>query len=246
MTFAFFVSLLGFMIALRIFSHLRKSNLLSKDELTKIGTIYFIAVMSAISISSRLRILLWCAIFAPQALLIIMVKVRLHVRARQFRERFRETLTVVFLKMKAGRSFRQSLDEAIGESDSLMREKLAEIRSVVVFSQQSRGVSDPFVAEVIDEFSRVDRNPHAAIKRLSIFRSKLRIEDDFRHKSGQVLSQIRAQSFIMSGLYLAVAIFVINRFGWSANRVAIVASVCLFTTGLLVIWFGGRRLRWKV
>jgi hypothetical protein len=246
MIFSFFVSLLGFVFASRISQHLIDQKFLSRSEMTKIGTACFCVMIFALFIFTRARFALWCAIFLPQLMFAIAIFSLVKRRSRAFREHFREQLTVIHLKMKSGRSFRQALDEVINESDLRYREKLAEIRSVVVFSQQKPMSRDSFVFEVIDEFNRIDRNPHAAIRRLAVFREKLRIEDDFRRKSGQVLAQIRAQSLIMCGLYLAVAIFVGLRFGWRANIKLMSVSLLLFICGLVWIWLSGRRMKWKV
>lgn len=247
MTFAFLLSLLGFSFALRIARFIRERDLLTNEELTKIGTAYLASVLLLVIALPRTRVTLWLAQFVPLALLAIALTWLLCRRSRDFRERFREMLTHLILKMKSGRSFRQSLAETISESDLRSRTKLSEIANVVVFSQQrTRVASDAFVREVIEEFHRVDRAPHSAIQRLVVFRDKLRLEDDFRRRSGQVLAQLRAQSFVMTGLYLAVLSFVIHQFGWRANARFIVASAALFTAGAAWIWIGGRRIRWKV
>lgn len=246
MIYAFIVSLLGLSIAFRISKLLITRDLLSKSDMTKIGTAYFCTMILVLTIADKSRFALWSAVFAPQALIASAALMLVRARARAFRARFREALTIVHLKMKAGRSFRQSLDETINESAQPLRSKLSGIRSVVVFSQQKPKHGDRFVSDVIDEFTRIDRNPHAAMRRLAVFRDKLRVEDDFRRKSGQALAQIRAQSLVMCGLYLAVALFVGHHFGWRANREIFIGSSALFIVGLMWLWLGGRRMKWKV
>lgn len=248
MLFAFLISILGFAVAYRISKFFIHRNLLSKSEMTKIGTAFLVVAISFIAIVPRARIALWIAIFLPLSMMAFSLVVLVKTRAKRFRERFLETLTLILLKMKSGKSFRQALAESVDESDRSHRTKLGEIANVVAFSQQDEvaSISDEFVREVVVEFKRVDQSPHSAIRRLTVFRDKLRIEDDFRHRSGQALAQIRAQSFVMSGLYLAVLLFTLHRFGWRKNSDVFLASFALFACGAIWIWFGGRRMKWKV
>jgi Ca2+/Na+ antiporter len=246
MLFAFLVLMLGFAIGARTFTHFVDQKLFSRAEMTKIGTAYFLLMILLLMFISKSRISLWCAIFFPQLIVVAVLIFFVRTRAKRLRDRIRESLLVIHLKMKSGKSFRQSFDEVINESDPFTREKLAEIKSVVVFSQQKLIRTDPFIAEVIIEFIRIDTNSHAGIRRLTVFREKLRIEDDFRRKSGQVLSQIRAQSLIMSGLYVAVGVFIGHQFGWRSNLRLFLVSAILFLSGLVWIWFDGRRMQWKV
>ena len=170
-----------------------------------------------------------------------------HRRSQKFRESFSETLSILSMKMKSGRSFRHALGEACAESDSKMRAKLSELANAVVFSQQlKRGSRNPFIDEVVEELSRIDQNPHASLKRLAVFRQKLRIEEDFRRRSGQVLARTRAQSFVMTILYVVMFVFMTIKFGWDRNAPTLMSSALLFAIGSVWIYFSGRKIRWKV
>lgn len=247
MLIAFFISLLGFAFAHRISRELIRRNLFASEEMTKIGTIYFAMVFVMLNLVPHRLFALWLGVFVP--LLLLMMCLALAVRRRLiiFRAKVKETLSLILLKMKAGKSFRLAFSEVIGESESSLRVKLSEIFSVVAFSQQqARFSDDSFIREVIIELKKVDQNPHSAIRMLTVFRDKLRFEDEFRHKSGQVLARIRIQSLVMVGLYLAVATFMVIKFGWRSNAQTIVSSAFLFLLGSVWIWVGGRNLKWKV
>jgi Flp pilus assembly protein TadB len=247
MIFAFAVSILGFAFVIRITNHLIARDLFTKNEMTKIGTIYFALAIAFVFIFPRTHVAIWFAIFAPLILISLSVIFLLRQRARAFQAIFRDVLSVILLKMRAGRSFRQSLSEVTMETDPRWRAKLSEIASVVVFSQQkARLIADPFVAEIVNELSLVDRQPHAAARRLKVYRDKLRTEDDIRRKSGQILARLRAQSLVMCGLYLAVLIFMISKFGWHANSDLMMGSAALFAFGSLWMWTGGKKKRWRV
>jgi hypothetical protein len=245
--FKFLVSILAFAIAIRVFRKFVDANFYSNDEMTKIGTVYLALVFTFLYFLPRSNLALWFSLLTPLLLAAGAAFARVHARARIFRESFCETLSVLAMKMKSGRSFRHALGEVCIESDSKVRAKLSEITNAVVFSQQlKRSHRNPFIDEVVEELSRIDQNPHSSLKRLAVFRQKLRIEEDFRRRSGQVLARTRAQSVVMSILYVAMFIFMTIQFGWGSNAPTLLLSALLFTIGTFWIYFGGRKIRWKV
>jgi hypothetical protein len=247
MLFVALISVVGFLFAYRISLSLIGRAFFTKSELTKIGTVIFSVIIGAIFFLPKTFVCAWSAIIFPFVIAGILLSVAVNRRSKIFRTRFIEVLSLIILKMKSGRSFRQSLIESSVETDTLMRAKLSEISSVVVFSQQkSRPSSEHFIVEVINEFAEADRQPHSAMKRLCVFRDKLKIEENFRRRSGQVLARTRAQSLIMGGLYLAVLTFMICKFGWKSNSDLMLASFAFFSAGALWIFASGRWLRWKV
>jgi hypothetical protein len=247
MFFALLISTFGFAFAYRTFTHFITRELFDRAFMTKIGTVYFASVLSLIFFMPTSRFSLWCALFFPLAILCSTLSAQVSRRTRIFQTEALGVLSILILKMKSGRSFRQSLLETTSECEKSVRVKLSEIASVVAFSQQGKTAqSDPFMRELIEEFRLIDQQPHSSLRRLSVLREKIRVEDDFRRRSGQVLARLRAQSLVMCFLYLAVFIFMVMKFGWSANARALTASTMLFACGVAWIWIGGRRLKWKV
>jgi hypothetical protein len=247
MLFVALISASGFLFAYRISHSLVGRAFFTSSELTKIGTVVFLCIIGAVFLLPKTFMCAWIAVTSPLVIAGILLSVAVNRRSQIFRTRFIEVVAMIILKMKSGRSFRQSLIEATAESDPLMRAKLSEISSVVAFSQQrSRSSSDHFIIEVINEFAAADHQPHSAMKRLCVFRDKLKIEENFRRRSGQMLARTRAQSLVMSGLYLAVLIFMICKFGWKSNSDLMIASFAFFSAGAAWIWISGRKMRWKV
>ncbi len=237
----------GFLFACRISDVVVERKWIARGHMTKIGTAYFLALIaSAAAFAHSSPLLLWACAFAPFACLSLAFALVRARRSRAFRSRFREALTLILLRMKAGKSFRLALAEAIEDTDPRWRPMFVEIRELVVFSQQTEARAMPeFHRALVTELRAADTTPHAAIRRLENFRDRIRIEDDFRHRSGQVLRQIRAQSALLAGLYIAVFAFVARQFGWQEHVRLLFASACLFLTGLAWIWLGGRRIKWK-
>jgi hypothetical protein len=249
MLFSFFITLFGFVFAFRISARVIAQNLFSKSTMTKIGTVCICMQIACVLLFARSYFMLWLMTGIPLLLLLCWIFVVKKIREKKFRRNFLEALAVIILKMKSGKAFRHSFSEVIQESEPYMRQKLSEIRDFVVFSQQAKLSLIPtsfFVQQIVNEFILVDRTPHSALKRLSVLRSRIRLEDDFRRKSGQVVHQIRAQSLLMTGLYIAVALFIVQRFGLQKNLSLFALSLILFISGMIWIYFGGRRLKWKV
>jgi hypothetical protein len=247
MLFALTVSLFGSAFGFRMFHRMIARQYFEKAEMTKIGTLYLLGVVALALVLPRSHLSLWVAVFSPLAVLSIILFSLVKQRSAKFRRALVDVLTIVSLKMKTGRSFRRALSEVTAESEPRIRAKLSEIGSVVVFSQQNTVFSsDPFISSFVSELILIDRQPHAATRRLAVFREKIRIEDDFRRKSGQVLARIRAQSYVMTGLYVALAAFMAWKFGWRTNIRLYFISASLFVIGLVWMWRGGRNLKWKV
>lgn len=245
--FAFLVPISGFALALRTSKHVIAHELIEKESMTKIGTVYLASVFALLICLPASRFSLWLAVFVPLAIAAIALAAHVSRRSRIFQREALSILSLIILKMKSGRSFRHSIAEVASESDRDVRAKLTEIASVVAFSQQNQASqSDAFTRDVIEEFKLIDQQPHASLRRLSVLREKIRIEDDFRRRSGQVLSRLRAQSLVMCVLYLAVFIFMVSKFGWRENASALSLSVGFFMCGVVWMWLGGRRLKWKV
>lgn len=251
MTFAFLVSLLGCAFVIRISHKMIDAKFFRRNEMTKIGTAYFASVFALAMLLSISRMqsamALWMCVFVPMFAWIIAIEALIAHRAHKFRAQMPSILAILLLKMKSGRAFRQALSETIDECDENLRPLMSEVASVVAFSQQTSARSrDQYIAMIIDEFESIDRQPHAAARRLGSFRDKLRIEEDFRRRSGQVLARVRAQSLVMTGLYLAVLVFMIAKFGWKSNAHIICFSIASFAIGATWLWLGGRRRAWKV
>ncbi len=247
MLFAFFVSLFGFMFAIRIAHHFVAHHLFRKAEMTKIGTAYFACVMIAASVIPHSKFWLWLIVFIPLALMCACLEILVSGRSRAFRLEFVNVLSLVILKMKAGNSFRHSLAQTIDECRGSVQSILSEMASVVAFSQQENARKfDPFINEMVDELVIIDRIPHAAVKRLETLRERLKAENTFRRRSGQVLSRIRAQSLVMTILFIAVLAFMGSKFGFRQNIKVIGIAFCMFATGSFWMWIGGRTLKWKV
>lgn len=239
--------LFGFCIFIRILEQIRTKNLISSDHMTKIGTTFFVLMVIIASFFSRSPIIVLAFLYSTVIFVSVCEPLLRKWREKNFESEFLPILSSIILKMKAGTSFREALLATSDESDPFMRTKLQQIREAVVFSQQLTAKdSTPFLNLVINELDLVDKASHSAIQRLCNFRRKLDVESDFRRKSGQILLQLRMQSYILAGLYFALVIFVTTRFDFKSNFELMALSFLLFVIGFVWVQRSGRKIRWKV
>ena len=246
MLIVFLILIFGFLSAERILSDVVGQNILTKMQMTNFGTAYVVLIITSSFFTSS-TLVLWALSFAPHLLFMIFIAYLKQHRRRKFEERFEEILGLIILKMKSGKAFRTAFSEVISESPHAIQRILIDIRDVVVFSQQNNlEALSSFVQMIVVEFVQADQAPHAALKRLVSFLDRLKVQADFRRKSGQVMQQIRIQSLILSGVYFALFVFVIKRFGFESNRQMILLSVLFFGIGIGFIFYKGNRIKWKI
>jgi Flp pilus assembly protein TadB len=235
----------GIVFAIRTSDKLVERKLLSAKAMTKIGTAYVGALFFVVwwlptAFAEFVIVIVHCFLWLIPSLIV-------HSRNLRFKKNFLELLNQIILGMSSGLSFRQSFDQAKRRWDFSTQQKLTEIMGHVAFSQQtSAAPANLFLKSVVEEFSLVDQQPHRALQRLQSFRHKLKLEQDFRRKSGQVTQQLRAQALILSLLYLFLLIFIAWQMGLTKYFRLTMASISLFGLGILLILNIGRRFRWKV
>lgn len=168
-------------------------------------------------------------------------------RKRKFERMFRLFLNQIILIMSCGKSFRQSFRESVLYFDRDLQKIFGEIFEIVTFSQQLSNFSGSvFEKRVLDKFIAVDKSPRNSLDQLRSFRVELELTEFFRRRSGQVTGAVRFQALLISILYFFLLAFVLSEFGWAGNRMSIGLSVALYSAGLAVFYYLGRKKRWKL
>ena len=252
MIIVFIATAFGCAFAFRICALALERKVSSRATLIRIGTVG--ALLSALTIATfaRTRTQAWMLAVAPALALLAHFAIERARRESRFRSELYGFLNACILRMKSGEAFRPALDGAIEDADPRARPRLRELRDVVVFSQQSpecgavrAKVFGRTLALAARELALADRDSHSATRRCSALRDRVRLEDEFRRKSGQASRQARAQSLVLAGLYLATFAFVGHHFGIAKNLRLLGASALLFATGLFWTQTTGRKLKWK-
>ncbi len=104
----------------------------------------------------------------------------------------------------------------------------------------------PSVADFERMISAIDKSNSKNLDRVLGLRNHYKMLQNFRRRSGQVSAQIRMQAIIVTILYLSLLTFVIVQFGFLKQQKLIFCSISMFLLGLFVIFYVGRKLKWKV
>ena len=237
----------GFRFFVRNLEILHESSLITKLAMTKIGTLFVLWNVLGIIFLSPWPLMVFFWLQLPNILLCLSKKWIRMYRETCFRRHFLGFLNKIILQMRSGNSFRQAVVRANETNSSFVRTKMDDIMKIVVFSQHSSTVTkSSFVDFIISEFKLVDTHSHRSLQRLLNLRKKIQIEEEFRHRSGQVLNQIRLQSTVITVLYSALLIFVVVQYGFMKHSGIIYVSTFMFIVGLLFVFKLGRKLKWKV
>jgi hypothetical protein len=159
-------------------------------------------------------------------------------------QQVRDLVENIIFCMRAGRSFRTSLAESAAElQDGVLARQLKPWISAMGLHQRLPTAPD-WWAQTAAELAATDTQAHRALNRMQAWRARLKFESDFRRRSGQVVTQVRLQALILTGLYLALLVFTLYRGEWRANCALIGASVALFTAGVILVFRMGKRIKW--
>ena len=234
-------------IFIRKLNELLENHLIKKELMTKIGTAQLVFLIFSYLISNKSNYFFLISVFLPLILVYLAHFIIKKQREAHFYKVFLVFLNQIILNMKVGNSFRSSFESLLDQYDDYFNEKIKEMYNFVVFSQQkTQKFSNDQVSVIVKQLIFSDRQPHLAIKRLENLRNKLKIESDFRHRSGQVSYQIRLQSLIIVCLYIALQVFVFSSFQTKQFANLIFVSNTLFFIGVFLIFRIGRNYKWKV
>lgn len=246
-TFVFINFVFGFWILFRCLDKTLVKSLVHSSTLTKIGTLYVVWVVVGVSILKLTIMTCLILVYSPLFLLFFGQFGLRQWREKQVYERVLPFVNNLILQMQSGTSFRESFLLANEFNDPFFMAKMREVFDVVVFSQHlDNQIQHSRLLEVVEEFRFIDNSPHNALQYLKNLRQQLTIEADFRRRSGQVLLQSRLQGLVMTGLYIALLIFMIHRYGWESMVKWVIPSLVLFVLGGVFLFKLGRKMKWKV
>jgi hypothetical protein len=244
---AFFVSLFGIRFAFRIADKMSESRLINRKLRLQIQIGVPILIFIGIVTASKLPLVAWLFVCALLICLVMSQSLIRKHREQRFRHEFLDYLERVILLVRTGKPFRLALTNACDDMSPFTHEKLGKILEFVFFSQHSElNDTDSFSREIVRELIVIDRASHRCLDRLVVLRRNLRLESEFSLKAGQVVRRLRWQAYILSGLYFALATFMISQFQFADLWPYLWVSVTFFVTGLVWIVASGRKIKWKI
>ncbi len=240
------LSVFGFVVVTRTLMICADEFALTKQNTTMIVLFTFLLIVISIFLFQDHRFFFW--------IFIGIIWISLNIFPYFFRKKLIQKLKIrsislldeVILGLQVGKSFRTSLEQAVQNQNSWYRIQFLEIYSAVVASERpSKTTKTAFLNILIEEFRNIDQSQTKIVEQVRALRRQIKIEDDFRRRSGQVTQQIRIQAVVISFLYLALLSFVVMQFGFFQNQMLIMASSLLFIAGLAWIFLVGRGMKWK-
>ena len=237
----------NFLLIIRISDILRTKNLITTAAMTKIVAAFCIWILVWALFPNLTLIPFSFLLFAPTILLFFSPNYLKFVRKRQFRSQLVLLVNNIILNMRAGRSFRPSLQAASQNLSAYMRIKIEKVVELLTVDPQNvaKTTHDPEIETILRCFRIIELDSHQALPRLLQFREKLRLEDRLNKKTKQALGQIKAQAALLSILYVGLLYMAFTRYG-EPNIKLIFLSFSLFICGLLTTIWQGRRFKWKV
>jgi hypothetical protein len=170
---------------------------------------------------------------------------RTHLSQRQVIIHSRALIDLLILSMRAGKSFRLSLQNAAAELDDGLL--ATHLRPWV----KSLQVTNPVVhrpswwKNITLELTAIDKQSHQALLRLQRWRELLKLETQFRRRSGQIMVQIRLQAILVGALYCGLLVYSSNQGYWRESPGLLCISILLFLAGMGFILSLGRRVKWN-
>ena len=242
----FSISMIGLMLVQRTFSMIVQEFSISKS--TQGFFMFLLVLLISILVMSfhSSPIVLWLLI----GIISITLKFFPHILRFFLLQRLSRSLIplldCVILSLQTGKSFRVSLLSAIENQSGWQRNQLREIYNSIITSDVSPALKSLVLKDFQAELAEIDRSQNRVVDQVKALRRHLKIQENFRRRSGQVTQQIKMQAIIVTALYFALLAFVILQFGFFQNRWLILFSSFVFLIGLVWIFSVGRSLKWKV
>lgn len=248
MLFLYVVFIFGTVSAIRTLHWLVQQSWLVKKSMTKIGTTVFLIQFAIIFLTQWPLVFRCLSVFALILLLFVSPVYFRLVRELHLQKTLPHFVKNVVLQMKIGMSFRASLQSAIAFEKSEFNKRIFEkIYEDVVFTQHTKGIFySQMLLKVVRELKSIDESPSSALQRLENLYSWLKIQSEFRRKSGKILARMRAQSIVVMALFFAVVIFVGNIFGYSSLKTYLSVATAMMLVGTIFTFVIGRRMKWKL
>ncbi len=245
-TFLFFLS--GFVAEIRFLEKIFSEKLISRDLLTKIGTITVTLNFILIFFLPR-KPVFTCLVFVASVFLLLLSEKSLRKwRLDHFKQHFLSFLTSVILQMRVGRNFSQAFLLGLDQQPPFYRERLQELYQNLFFSEPKHNflTSTPFLKEVFIELMNIKSRPQNSLSGVQNLRDRLVTEEKYRMKSRILRQQCLIQTIVLSVLYFGLLIYSAFNFDLGKNITVVSISVTLYLSGVSLILFIGRYHKWSI
>ncbi len=239
------ISMFGFIIILRILSHLQKFQVLNQRKAIQLFFLfqlpmYFLLFFKDLFIVSLIYIgIFLLGLIFFQKILTFFVKRTHEKRSIQF-------IDELILLMKTGKSAQTSLKISYSQLSEWEKTVFKPILFCFDVDSSSKVSTIHLQQEFyFTELAFILVSSTKVIDQLSSFREGLKIQRNLRHKSVQVTKQIRAQAVVAVFIYCGIFLLSWQHFNLKQEIGLILLSLSIFTVGQVLIFIIGGRIKWK-
>ncbi|NQY99639.1 MAG: hypothetical protein HRT45_03100 [Bdellovibrionales bacterium] len=242
------VFVFGFVSAFRILKSYEEKSFLSEKVLTKIGTLYLAMSFLFLPIASSSVLLYTLVIVSLLTLIACFPLLLVVLREKRFEEQVVDVLMNLSLKMSMGESLKSAFKAQLrNQSADDFQRLLQKLYHSVTFPQQNkREFNSNRLNRLSSELCYVSTVEYGAIQALKNVIHTQKLLSDFRRKSGKAKAQVLLQAWILTGIQLALASFMISIFGFSKVLPFLAVSMLLMVLGHLCSFYLGRRIKWRI
>lgn len=248
MLFQIILFLTGCFSVYRILCELHEQSYACNRHMTKIGTICFLVIFVCCFCFSYSFVFRSLSVFAMILILICLPEFLMLVADLQMEKYLPNFLRQLHFQMQLGKSFRTSFREIIDSETNLKRKKAIEkFYENVVFTQQDKlCFRSKMLLISISELKNIDKTSISAQKRLKNLYEMVKINADFRRRSGKVLIRMRVQSIFIGVLFLLALFFSVQFFGNQWLSKFLIPSTAMMVIGIAWTLLIGRRIQWNI
>jgi hypothetical protein len=158
-----------------------------------------------------------------------------------------EFLVNIQMSMKTGFSFSNSVQDAKLSCEAFLQQSidrmldLAFVESAKPSSFEGKTLQDLFLL-----IRKSLHDPSHSLKQVESLRQQLKLQSEFRQRSGRAMTQAMIQILFMLGMYLAVTFLSWQSVPKEQLLPWLKISAPLFLAGLLTIAFLARSFKWKM
>ena len=238
------ISMIGFVIILRILTHLQKFEVLNQKKVILLFCIFQLPIYLPLIFKELFLVsITYIGIFLLS--LIFLQKILTFYVKRTFNHRCISFIDEIILLMKTGKSAQSSLKTIYKHLSEW--EKLVFKPSLFCFEHEKVSLKSILKCQqfYFQELEHILQSSAKVIDQLISFRDGLKIQRNLRHRSRQVTQQIRAQAIVAIFIYIGIFLLSWHSFQLKSQPMLILLSFILFVIGeILIFWLGGR-IKWK-
>jgi Flp pilus assembly protein TadB len=236
-------SITGLIFATRTSNYLNKKGILTSKNTHLVDFFCVFCGMTSIFLNLKPEnqfVLCLALPFLP----ILFAKISFHIRFKKFIEKIPEFLDLLILQVGLGQSIRQSLESLKTQAKS---EQIFFIEHCLLSMKVGKTTealkADKTVEDLANELIEISNNEFKTTERLKSLRSFFKTNRRVRLKSRAALSQAKAQSYVVTTIYILLSI-------WLFARSEMTITLFSMSFSLLLMGHGGlhylsRSLKWK-